>query len=316
MRLVIVLPAFNESASIADVLNSIPASFPGVKELSVLVVDDGSTDDTKTLAKRNGAMVVSHNLNLGVGAAFQTGVNKALELNADIMVNMDSDGQFDPCDMNKLLTPIIEGEADFVTASRFIDADLKPKMTWIKYLGNKIMSRLISGLTKQRFHDVSCGFRAYSREALLRMNLFGKFTYTQETFIDLAFKGLRIREIPVRVRGVREHGKSRVASNLFKYSLNSLRIILHSFIDHRPLTVFGALALMLFIFGLGFGVFFLVHYIITGRFSPHIWAGFTSGFFVVMSFVIFVFSLLGDMLSRIRKNQEEIIYKLKKEGRE
>ncbi len=312
MHLIIVLPAFNESASIETVLSSIPCSFRGIERYNVVVVDDGSTDDTRILAEKIGATVVTHNLNLGVGAAFQSGVIKALQLEADIMLNIDADGQFNAVDIQSVINPIIEGKADFVTASRFIDKTLKPKMPWIKYFGNKIMSQLISKLTKRRFYDVSCGFRAYSKEALLRLTLFGKFTYTQETFIDLAFKGMRIKEIPVRVRGEREYGKSKVASNLFKYSLNSLKIILHSFMDHKPLSVFGALALLQFLIGLVFGIFFIIHYIQTGRFSPRIWAGFTSAFFFVMSFLILVFSLLGNMLGRIRRIQDEILYNLKK----
>jgi glycosyltransferase involved in cell wall biosynthesis len=312
MHLVVVLPAFNESATIGSVISSIPKMCSGIDMVSILVVDDGSTDNTKELAEQAGGIVVSHKRNLGVGAAFKTGVNKALELKADIMVNIDADGQFKTNDILDLITPIINGDADFVTASRFIDKKLKPEMPWIKYQGNKIMSLLISWLTKNKFFDVSCGFRAYSKMALLKLNLFGKFTYTQETFIDLVFKEMRIKELPVEVKGVREFGKSRVASNLFKYGLNSLRIILHSFIDYRPLSVFGALASVLFIVGAAFGTFFIVHYLYTGRFSPHIWAGFTSGFFVVMSFVVSVFSLLGDMLSRIRLNQEDMMYRLKK----
>ena len=176
------------------------------------------------------------------------------------------------------------------------------------------MTSLINRLTKKHFTDVSCGFRAYSRETLLKINLFGKFTYTQETFLDLAFKGLRLVELPVVARGVREHGKSRVASNLFKYGMNSIRIILHSCIDYKPLSIFGFLAFILFVFGFLFGIFFLGHFIVTGRFSPHIWAGFVSGFFLTMSFLVAVFSLLGDMLSRMRLNQEEILYNLKKKN--
>lgn len=314
MHLVIALPALNESSTIVDVLGKIPKEFSGIKKTTVIVVDDGSTDNTALLATESGALVINHSHNKGVGAAFHTAVRESLLLAADIMVNIDADGQFNPSDINKLIKPIVDGEADFVTASRFKDISIKPEMPWVKYMGNKFMSWLISKLTKRKFYDVSCGFRAYSKETLLRINLFGKFTYTQETFIDLVFKCVRILEIPIPVLGVRKYGKSRVASNLFKYGMNSLRIILHSFIDYKPLSIFGFLAFFMFLIGMLFGCFFLVHYILTGKFSPHIWAGFVSGFFLTMSFLIAVFSLLGDMLSRIRLNQEEILYYLKKKG--
>lgn len=313
MHLVIALPALNESATIGQVLSSIKDSFDGISKVTKLVIDDGSTDSTKEIAVSKGAMVISHDQNRGVGAALQTAVKTALSIDADIMVNIDADGQFDTSDIELIIQPILKDEADFVTASRFKDKNLKPKMPWIKYQGNRFMSALISMLTKSKYYDVSCGFRAYSKETLLRLNLFGSFTYTQETFLDLAFKGLRIVEMPVKVRGVREHGKSRVASNLFKYGSNTARIILHSVIDYRPLSVFGVFALFLFLAALGFGLFFFIHYFVTGRFSPHIWAGFVSGFLFAMGFLVIVLSLLGDMLSRIRLNQEEILYNQKSE---
>lgn len=313
MHLVIALPALNESATIGTVLDSIPESFPGITHVTRIVIDDGSTDATRDISLSKGALVKSHTQNKGVGAAFQTAVKFALELNADIMVNVDSDGQFDPSDISKIIYPIVNGSADFVTASRFKDKSLKPIMPWIKYMGNRAMSRIVSLVTQSSFYDVSCGFRAYSKETLLRLNLFGSFTYTQETFIDLAFKNLRIVEVPIAVKGVREHGKSRVASNLFKYGSKTMQIILHSVIDYRPLSVFGVMALLFFLSSLGFGLFFIIHYALTGRFSPHIWAGFVSGFLFVMGFLVIVFSLLGDMLSRIRVTQEDILYNQKKE---
>ena len=313
MHLVIALPALNESATIGTVLDSIPDTYPGINKVTKLVIDDGSTDNTKVISISKGAMVISHQQNKGVGAAFQTAVKTALDLNADIMVNIDSDGQFNPTDIGKIINPIVSDEADFVTASRFIDKAMKPQMPTVKYLGNLLMSKIVSTVTKTRFYDVSCGFRAYSQETLMRLNLFGSFTYTQETFIDLAFKGLRISEIPIPVRGVREFGKSRVASNLLKYGSNTIQIILHSVIDYRPLSVFGTLALLLLIGSLGFGLFFLLHYVITGRFSPHIWAGFVSGFLFAMGVLVIALSLLGDMLSRMRLNQEEILYNQKRD---
>ena len=312
MHLAVVIPAFNEEETIAKVIESIPVELPGISRTSVVVVDDGSTDLTRERALDSGALVVSHSKNKGVGMAFRTGVKEALKLKADILVNIDADGQFNPQDIKTLIEPIVEDRADFVTASRFIDHNMKPKMPWIKYFGNKCMSRLISILTRKKFYDVSCGFRAYSKETLLKLNLFGKFTYTQETFLDLVFKDLRLLEIPIKVIGVRQHGKSKVASNLFRYGASSLSIILHSFVDYRPLAIFGILSLLLFTAGLGFGVFFIGHFIRTGQFSPNIWAGFLSGFFFTMSFLVAVFSILGDMLSRVRLNQEEILYLLKR----
>lgn len=173
MKLVIQMPALNEEASIAQVLRSLPSTLPGIDEIVRLVVDDGSTDRTAELARAEGAVVVSHPRNLGVGMAFRTGIAKATELGADIVVTIDSDGQFNVNDIPVLLAPILAGEADFVTASRFLDPALVPEMPAAKRWGNDVIARWLSAITKQTYRDVSCGFRAYSRNAFLRLNLLG-----------------------------------------------------------------------------------------------------------------------------------------------
>jgi hypothetical protein len=185
-------------------------------------------------------------------------------------------------------------------------------MPKVKFWGNQFMSRFISKLTGQKFYDVSCGFRAYSKETLQRLNLFGEFTYTQETFIDLAFKKMAIMEIPVVVRGTREHGKSKVASNLFRYGFQTLKIIIRTFRDYKPFRLFGYLSLFSFIIGLAFAIFLGIHYLQEGQFTPHKWAGFTSGFFFVMTLLFLLIGFVMDMFARMRQNQEEILYELKR----
>ena len=303
----IVIPALNEEKQIGQVIRAMPDFVE-----HVVVVDDGSEDHTVEVARGEGALTVSHKKNRGVGAAFNTGVEQVLELDADIMVNIDADGQFNPADIEKLVMPIIEKKADFVTASRFIDKKYKPDMPWIKFIGNRFMSRFISRLTRQKFYDVSCGFRAYSRETLQRLNLFGDFTYTQETFIDLAFKNVEILEIPVHVKGEREHGKSRVASNLFRYGFQTLKIIIRTFRDNKPFRLFGFMSLISFLVGLGFGIFLGIHYLETGAFTPQKWAGFASGFFFVVALLLLLIGFVLDMFTRMRRNQEEILFELKK----
>lgn len=312
-RLVVVMPALNEAATIQSVIEAIPRELPGIDEVCVVVIDDGSRDETASIARAAGAEVVSHGRNRGVGAAFQTGMEAALERRADIMVNMDADGQFDPTDIAKLVAPVVAGEADFVTASRFARKEFHPEMTATKFWGNQGMSWLISILTGRKFYDVSCGFRAYSRETLLRLNLHGQFTYTQESFLDLTYKGLSILEVPVQVRGTREHGQSRVASNLFRYAVATSKIIFRSFCDYRPILVFGSIALVLFALATVLGVFLLSHWLQTGHFTPHKWAGFTAGYLGAMGFLVGVSGLVADMLGRMRMNQERILYQMRKQ---
>jgi glycosyltransferase involved in cell wall biosynthesis len=303
----VVIPALNEEEQIGKVIEAIP-DFAD----HIIVVDDGSTDHTVNIAKGKGASIVSHKYNRGVGAAFISGVKRFLELQADIMVNIDADGQFNPADIEKLIRPILENQADFVTASRFIDKAYKPDMSLIKYMGNRLMSRFVSRLTHRKFYDVSCGFRAYNKETLQRLNLFGDFTYTQETFIDLAFKQIEILEVPVHVRGRREHGKSRVASNLFRYAVQTLKIIIRTFRDNKPFRLFGFMSAFSFLLGLVFAVFLGIHYLRTGAFTPHKWAGFTAGFFFMVSLLLLLIGFVLDMFARMRRNQEEILFELKK----
>lgn len=312
MNLVVIIPCLNEEKSIGSVIDRIPGSIPGIHVIAIIVVDDGSTDATADVARDHGARVISHNENRGVGAAFHTGIDAALKMKADIIINMDGDGQFDPEDIPLLVQPIIDGKADFVSASRFINPALVPEMPKIKKWGNHRIAQLVSLLIGKRFYDVSCGFRAYSREAALRLTLFGSFTYTQESFLDLAFKGLSMMEIPVKVRGTREFGSSRVASNLWKYAFNTSRILFRTFRDYKPLVFFSLLSLVMFICATALGGFFIGHYLHTGKFYPHKWAGFASGFMLILSIMFIVTGLVADMLDRIRRNQEQLLYYRKK----
>ena len=315
MHLCVIIPALNEEATVGDVIGHVlDTEMPArVTKRTVVVVDDGSTDRTVAVAQDAGARVVSHVDNRGVGAAFRTGLQAALTLGADLLVNIDADGQFNPEDIPRLLAPLLEGKADFATASRFKDPDLVPEMPAVKLWGNRRMSRLISFLVGRRYHDVSCGFRAYTRDTALRLNLWGDFTYTQETFLDLSAKGMQIAEIPARVRGVREVGQSRVARSLVRYARQTSEIIFHAYRDFWPLRFFGVLALVAAMPGLGLIGFLGLHYLRTGRFSPHLWSGFLGGAFIFFALVCLVTGLLASMLKRIRLNQEEILYHLKRD---
>jgi glycosyltransferase involved in cell wall biosynthesis len=310
--LLVVMPCLNEAPTIQRVIRGLPRSIAGVTEIQVLVIDDGSTDGTADLAREAGADVVVHDKNQGLGSSFQEAVSIALQRGVDLLVSMDGDGQFDPAHLPLLVQPILGDGAGMVTASRFLDKNLVPKMPAIKRWGNRRVANLVALLSGQRFEDVSCGFRAFSHEALLRMNLFGSFTYTQESFMDLLFKGLPIVEVPVEVRGVREFGNSRVASSIPRYALRSLQIMLRAFISYRPFRFFFVIAAFFGAIGLGLLIFLLAHYLRSGAFSPHIWSGFVGGSFALLAILTLVLALLADMLVRIRVNQENILYHLKR----
>jgi glycosyltransferase involved in cell wall biosynthesis len=286
---------------------------PGIGSIRVVVIDDGSTDATAAEAVAAGAMVISHWRCQGVGLAFRTGLAKALELGADIVVNTDADGQFDPATIPALIAPVVEGRADFATASRFADPKLVPDMPAMKKWGNHMMSRLISRMVGQVFYDVSCGMRCYNRAAASSLNLMGSFTYTQEVFLNLAYKQMRMVEVPIKVEGVRKHGDSRVASNLFRYALRTSAIIFSCYRDYKPMRFFGSLAVGLMIPAFLLEGFVVVHYIMTDSISPHKWAAFTgAGLFGIGLFMLHM-GIIGDMLNRHRVYLEELLHNARRD---
>ncbi len=304
----VVVPCLNEEQTVEHVVRGVPRNVPGVERIDVLVIDDGSSDGTARAADSAGAEVLSHTKNLGLGATFQEAVRVALSRGVDILVNIDGDGQFDPADIPQLIAGIVDGQADMVTASRFLEGGPEPSMPGIKKWGNRRVAQIVRLLTGKSFRDVSCGFRAFSREALLRMNLFGSFTYTQESFLDLVFKGMTIVEVPVEVRGVREFGSSRVAASLPRYARRSLQIMMRAFISYRPFVFFATIGTIFLVFGTSLLAFLGWHYLRTGAFSPHIWSGFVGGSTVFLGIFTFVIGLIGDILLRIRLNQESLLY--------
>ncbi|MGB7160325.1 MAG: glycosyltransferase family 2 protein [Tepidisphaeraceae bacterium] len=309
MKLVVTIPAQNEQATIANVVAGVPRKIPGIAEIEVIVVNDGSTDGTADEATRAGALVVTLHNRPGLGKVFRTGLERAMRRGADLIVNIDGDGQFNPADIPQLVAPLVAGEADFVTCSRFANPELWPTMPSIKFWGNRMVTGIINWVCGgTSFTDVSCGFRAFNREAAYRLTLFGRFTYTQETFIDLFSKGMRITEVPLHVRGVREHGESRVAHSILKYATNSLPIILRAMRDIQPLKFFGGIAAIFFVFGALIGGFVSVWYLAEGRTTPFTSFIVIAGILITLSFLLGVLALLADMLGRHRLISEELLY--------
>jgi hypothetical protein len=320
MKLVVTIPAQNEEKTIAQVVRGVPRDIPGIDDVEVIVMDDGSTDNTARFAREAGAIVVPIHGRPGLGKVFKTGQDRAMRRGADIIVNIDGDGQFNPADITKLIQPILTDDADFVTCSRFKDPTLWPTMPKVKFWGNHVVTRMINWVCGgTTFSDVSCGFRAFSREAAYRLTLFGRYTYTQECFIDLFSKGMRIVEVPLTVRGVREHGKSRVAGSVIKYATNSLPIIIRAMRDIQPLKFFGGIAASLFAPGVALGLFVCGWYLYTGlltdkgyRTTPYTSLIVVSGIMITLSFIMGVLALLADMMGRHRKISEEMLYLARK----
>jgi len=311
MKLVIVIPAKNEEKTIGDVIKGIPREIFGITEKEVIVVDDGSVDKTVPVAKEVGARVVSHLENRGVGAAFATGIKEALARGADLVLTIDADGQLNPAEIPKLIKPLLENKTDVILGSRFMRGLPSPKMSWVKFLGNKLMAQFVSYIAAKKLTDASCGFRAYSKEALLHLNLFGKFTYTQETILNLSFKDLRIMEVPVTVKYFAGR-TSDVTGNLVSYVFRSMKIIFRTIIDYKPLKFFGGLGVLLFSVGIILDITMLYIVMKTGSFSPYIIVGVSGLTFNFFGLTFFIIGLVANLLNRVRQNQERMLYYQKK----
>jgi len=315
MLIIVNIPAYNEAKKIGSVIKAIPRSYKGA-DIKVQVVDDGSADDTIKIAKEAGAELVYRfpyrdkfpNYR-GLGLVFREAVEKALENGADIMVNIDADGQFSPADIPRLLEPIFSGKADMTVASRFSNQkDHDPvSMPWGKKVLNVLAAKVVSAFWNQKIDDLTCGFRAYNREVLLRLNLNHFFTYTQETIIDAMSKNFKILWVPVKVVYF-EKRKSRMTGKLGRFIYQSTRIIVSMLLNTKPLKFFGAPALVLIFFALVTYVVFLINYFQDFKITPYRnWLNFGS-VLLVLGIQLLVFALVADMIRSHRRLTEDNLY--------
>ena len=311
-RLLISIPCLNEAESVSELIGRIPKSINGINQITILVIDDGSTDNTAEIVKTQKVEIISHKVNKGLGAVFRTASDYALSKKFDFLVIIDGDLQFDPSEIPNLVVPLVDNQCDVVIGNRFFGDKLIEDMGRPKKIGNRIVTKVINILTKSNYGDVSSGFRAYSREALLRLNTNFDFNFSQEILLEISFHKLKVIEIPVMVRYFKGR-ESRVANNLFKYGLRITKTILRTYRDLFPLKFFWFFSAISFAPSLFFGLIFLEHFSRTGKFTGYLFAGFTSAFFLSVSILLFVIGIIADMLARIRRNQESALYLLKRQ---
>ena len=231
----------------------------------------------------------------------------AVKKNFDILITIDGDGQFDTHDIPKLLDPILKKEADFVTGNRFNSGHDIKNMPKLKQWGNKKMSKLISSIILDKYQDVSCGFRVYSKEALLNLNLNGGFTYTHEVFLNLAFKKIKIKEIPINVTYFAKR-KSRIANNIFKYTFNTSKIIINSVIKYKPLKIFGRISSFLLIINLPISLILTIRYILIGVLSPYKAFGIISFLLILLAIFLLIVGIILENISKLQINIDKILY--------
>jgi glycosyltransferase involved in cell wall biosynthesis len=309
MKLIVIIPSYNEEQSLASVISEIPRTIPGVDQVQILVINDGSTDHTADIAKHAGAdKILSHKHNMGLAKTFRDGLDAALEMGADIIVNTDADFQYNGTEIPKLITPILEGSADLVLGDRQIDnLDHMPRGNlW----GNKIATYITRCATGLPIRDAQTGFRAFSRDAALRMNLTGDYTYTQETIIQAANKHLNIEQIPVEFR--RREGKSRLISSISRYARSAGITIFRSFGAYHPFIIFFGIGVFCILLGLVFGFKVIIHFVTTGMVTPYLPSALLTTVLIIVGCLAILFGLLADMIRTQRMLSEEILYKLKK----
>jgi glycosyltransferase involved in cell wall biosynthesis len=273
------------------------------------VINDGSTDKTSEAAKKAGAdRIVKFTSNKGLALAFKEGLNTALEMRADVIVNIDADGQYNAKEIPKLIKPILEGKADIVLGSRF--AGRIEYMPLQKRIGNKIVTSIVRFATGLKISDAQTGFRAFSRDAALRLVIHSGYTYTQETIIQAAHKRMGIAEVPVEFR--KRDGKSRLISNIFTYAKYVGATLIRTYTYYNPLKTFTYIGGGLILLGLLLGFRVLIHYINTGMVSPYLPTALLSGVVAIIGFQIIVIGLIADIEHRNRHIMEEILYRMRK----
>ncbi|MFN8008737.1 MAG: glycosyltransferase family 2 protein [Terriglobia bacterium] len=308
VKLIIQIPCFNEEATLPATLADLPKKIPGIDEIEILVINDGSTDGTVEIARRHGVRhIVELTKNQGLAFAFQTGLNACLKLGADLIVNTDADNQYCGADIPKLVGPIVEGKADLVVGTRDIGA-IEYFSTTKKYLqriGSWVVRRASGSLIK----DTTSGFRAFNREAALRTVIHSKFSYTLETLVHAGSGPLTIEQVPIRVNmKLRE---SRLAGSTWVYLKKSAATLLRIYSMVNPLRVF------LFIGGLTFGVGFLVgarylYYYLVETAAGHIQSLILAAILMIVGFQVMVIGLVADLIGANRRLSEEILYRLRK----
>ena len=323
MKLIVNIPAYNEEKDLGKTIQRIRESFnqnfyshegAKISEKLIQVVDDGSTDRTAEVAKNSGAdIVISYKPNRRLAYSFKQAVESSLKNGADIMVNIDADGQFNPNDIPTLLLPIINGESDMVIANRFGEHKAK-NIPWIRKTLNKFAASSIGFFLNYKTNDLTCGFRAHNRETLLRLNLTNThFTYTQDTIIDAIGKNLKLKWVPVVVTYF-DNREAKITKSILKFVNNSAKIIIKAIRDVRPLKFFGWPGIFLVAVGLVGFLIFLFHYFFQGfHISPYLNYIIFSSVSMLLGIQLIVFALIADMIKSTRQLTEELMYQWKKD---
>lgn len=307
MKLIIQIPCFNEEETLEITYRDLPKEIDGIDEIEYLIINDGSTDNTVEVAKRLGIhYIVSFKKNRGLAKGFSAGLDACLHLGADIIVNTDADNQYCGADIEKLVRPILEGKADIVIGERPIDQTehFSKKKKLFQHLGSWVV-RVASNTD---IPDAPSGFRAYSREAALRLNVINEYTYTLETIIQAGHNKTAITSVPVRTNA--ELRPSRLFSSMWRYMRRSSTVIARSFIMYKPLKFFLLLGLVMFLAGVAIGCRYL-YFLAQDPNTGHVQSLILAGILMIMGFQSFVAGFLADIIASNRKIMEDTQYRVR-----
>lgn len=308
MKLIIQIPCYNEAETLEIALNELPKHIDGVDEIEYLIINDGSDDDTEKVALDWGVHYIVHfKRNLGLAKGFLAGIDLALRHGADIIVNTDADNQYCGADIEKLIRPILDREADIVIGERPIEDNAE--FSYIKKKLQRFGSFVVRLASKTDIPDAPSGFRAYSRKAAMRVNVHNEYTYTLETIVQAGRNKMAITSVPVKTNP--ELRKSRLMHSIFDYVKKSMLTILRAVLMYRPLRVFTLLGSIAIAGGFLIGIRFLIFYF-QGNGGGHTQSLILAAMLIIIGSQTFVTGLQADIISANRKLLEDIQYRVKK----
>jgi glycosyltransferase involved in cell wall biosynthesis len=308
MKLIIQIPCFNEEDALPKTLKQLPRKIGGVDKIEWLIIDDGSKDKTVQVAKKLGVDHIVHfKKNRGLAEGFKAGLDACIALGADIIVNTDADNQYDARDIPALVRPILDGTADIVIGARPIH-QIK-HFSFIKKLLQKFGSYVVRRVSNTDIPDAPSGFRAISRDAALKLNVFNAYTYTLETIIQAGRKNMAISWVPVRVN--EEERPSRLVKSIPSYIKRSIITIFRIFVVYEPFRFFMRIGIFLFLVGVAIGARFL-YYFIAQSGHGHIQSLILASIFMVMGFQSILSAFIVDLMAVNRILLEDIQYRLRK----